>query len=95
LINEDSFKQVLDLDGWREGMLFSWVSRGKSVGGIGLYSRRRGMDNRRPGNTIRTEAGITRQKMRAGAFRQLKPLDGRHLIFRQSSGPNVTNPPKQ
>jgi hypothetical protein len=68
LISEDSFKQVLDLDGWREGMLFAWVSRGKSVGGIGLYSRRRRMDNRCPGNTIPTESGSTRQKMTAGLF---------------------------
>jgi hypothetical protein len=71
LISEDSFKQVLDLDGWREGMLFAWISRGKSVRGIGLYSRRRRVDNRCPGNTIRTEAGIARQKMRAGLFRKL------------------------
>jgi hypothetical protein len=70
LVSEDSFKQVLDLDGWGKGMLFAWVSRGKSVGSIGLHSHRRRMDNRCPGGTIRTEAGITRQKMTAGAFWQ-------------------------
>ena len=68
LVNEDSFKQVLDLDGWREGMLFDWISRGEPVSGVGLHSHSRRMGGRGSGNAIGTEAGTRHQSLTTRRF---------------------------